>query len=133
VTTNRTTRQKAAILDLLRDTREFRSAQHLHRALADQGQSISLATVYRALQSMSEEGLVDVFRVAGKEAAYRLCQTREHHHHLVCRNCGRTEEIQGPDVETWAATVGAENGFTAIDHWLEVAGLCPTCTAAADN
>ncbi|MGC1208829.1 MAG: transcriptional repressor, partial [Ornithinimicrobium sp.] len=47
-----------------------------------------------------------------------------HHHHLVCRVCGRTVEIEGPAVETWAERVAAEHAFVDVAHTLEIFGTC---------
>ena len=52
----------------------------------------------------------------------------EHHHHLVCRDCGRTVEISVPaSFESWSARVGADEGFTDLSHTVEIFGTCPTC------
>jgi Fur family ferric uptake transcriptional regulator len=69
---------------------------------------------------------VDILRTDEGEAVYRRC-SRRHHHHLVCRGCGRTVEIDGPAVERWADTVAAEHGFTQVEHTLEVFGVCSAC------
>lgn len=127
----RVTRQRVAIADVLAQTNEFRSAQQLHEALRGSGDAIGLATVYRTLQALADQGEVDVLRAADGEALYRQCSRREHHHHLVCRGCGRTEEIDGPSVEAWAEQVGADHGFADIDHTFELVGTCAECARAA--
>ena len=48
---------------------------------------------------------------------------------LVCRNCGRTEEVEAPNVEKWARSVAADHGFVDLDHELELFGVCPQCAA----
>jgi Fur family ferric uptake transcriptional regulator len=48
-----------------------------------------------------------------------------HHHHLTCRECGRSVEVEGRVVEQWAERVAAEAGFTSVDHTVELFGLCP--------
>jgi Fur family ferric uptake transcriptional regulator len=58
--------------------------------------------------------------------AYRRCSPA-HHHHLVCRNCGRTIEVDGPAVERWAKNISAAHGFLAVEHKVEVIGTCPDC------
>ena len=130
----RQTRQRAEILDLLEDVDEFRSAQQLHEMLRARGSSVGLATVYRAVQSLSEHGDVDVLRTEDGESVYRRCEQRSHHHHLVCRSCGRTVEIDGPTVEAWANQVGTSHGFTDIQHTIELFGTCAGCarTSARD-
>lgn len=52
---------------------------------------------------------------------------RGHHHHLVCRACGRTVEVAGPAVESWADRVAAQHGYADVSHTLEIFGTCPTC------
>jgi Fur family ferric uptake transcriptional regulator len=102
----------------------FRSAQDIYAGLRSTGSKIGLTTVYRALQVLSDSGEVDVLRTDDGEAVYRVCRTGEHHHHLVCRVCGRTVEIEGPAVESWADAVGTEHGFRDITHTVEVFGTC---------
>ncbi len=131
VTAPRSTRQRAAVSAMLDELDDFRSAQDLHAMLRQRGEGIGLTTVYRTLQSLSDAGEVDVLRRAGdSEAVYRRC-SRGHHHHLVCRMCSRTVEIDGPAVERWATRVAAENGFLDVSHTLEVFGTCSACAEIA--
>lgn len=123
----RMTRQRAAVAELLAAVDDFRSAQQLHELLRDRGESIGLATVYRTLQALVASGQVDVLRSEDGEAIYRRCERREHHHHLICRGCGATVEIDGPSVETWAAQVATAHGFTEIEHTVELFGTCAEC------
>ncbi|WP_337059509.1 Fur family transcriptional regulator [Kineococcus sp. G2] len=129
----RSTRQRSAVSALLDEADAFLSAQELHARLRERGESVGLATVYRALQALAEDGDVDVLRTDdGGEAVYRRCSTG-HHHHLVCRSCGRTVEVEGPTVESWARRVGAAHGFTQVEHVVEVFGVCAECGVRADR
>ncbi len=121
------TRQRIAVEALLEDVKEFRSAQELHGLLKGRGEQVGLTTVYRILQSLTDAGAVDALRPQGGETVYRRCATVDHHHHLVCRKCGRTIEVEGPAVERWADQVANEHGFSAVSHTIEVFGLCPAC------
>lgn len=122
----RTTRQRAAVAAALADSPEFRSAQELHAQLRSGGDPVGLATVYRNLQAMAADGEIDMLRTDEGEAVYRACSTG-HHHHLVCRECGRAVEVEAPAIEQWAARVSAEHGFTDVDHTVEVVGTCADC------
>lgn len=122
----RSTRQRAAVAAVLDDVEEFRSAQDLHAALKARGESVGLTTVYRTLAALADAGEVDVLLRDDGEALYRRCSSG-HHHHLVCRSCGRTVEVEGPTVERWAAKVAAEHGYTDVSHTLEIFGLCSAC------
>jgi len=123
----RQTRQRVEILDLLGGLDEFRSAQQLHDLLRAQGSTVGLATVYRAVQALSDAGEVDMLLASDGEALYRLCERKAHHHHLVCRSCGTAVEIDGPSVERWADAMAAEHGFSDISHTLELFGTCRSC------
>jgi Fur family ferric uptake transcriptional regulator len=125
-TVRRPTRQRAAVEALLVDIDDFMSAQDLHARLRAQGQAVGLATVYRTLQAMATDGDVDMLRTDDGEAVYRRCSTG-HHHHLVCRACGRTVEVEGPAVESWADKISAENGFSDVRHTVEIVGTCSDC------
>lgn len=125
----RDTRQRRAVESALRDTDDFVSAQSLHARLREGGESIGLATVYRALAGLVEDGRVDTIRREDGESIYRLCSTNGHHHHLVCRVCGKAVEFEAPHDEAWAAEVGRKHGYTDVDHTLEIFGTCADCRA----
>ncbi|MFF2029564.1 Fur family transcriptional regulator [Arthrobacter sp. NPDC058192] len=125
----RVTKQRLAVSAALDDLADFVSTQELHRILQERGTAVSLATSYRILQSLADDGLVDVLRNADGEAVYRRCAVTGHHHHLLCRNCGKAVEVEAPAVEAWAARIAREHGFTAVEHTVEIFGLCPECTA----
>lgn len=127
----RQTRQRIAIEKMLDRTDDFVSAQQVHQLLREEGDTTGLATVYRTLGTMSAEGTVDVLRGDDGEAFYRRCEATEHHHHLVCRQCRATVEVDGPAVERWADAVAAEHGFADVSHTLELFGVCARCREAA--
>ena len=122
----RSTRQRTAVAALLEELDEFRSAQDLFEELRNRGEDVGLTTVYRTLQALADANEVDVLRFDSGEAYYRRC-SRGHHHHLVCRECGRTVEVSGPMVEKWTEKIAAEHGFTAVGHSLEIFGRCAGC------
>ncbi|MEO5852601.1 MAG: Fur family transcriptional regulator [Nocardioides sp.] len=122
----RPTRQRRAVQEALRSFEDFRSAQEIHELLRDRGEEVGLATVYRTLQLLAEHGEVDVLRTEDGEAIWRRCSDN-HHHHLVCRTCGATVEVEGPAVERWTSAIASEHGFSDISHNLEIFGTCPRC------
>src|SRR5918912_957767 len=122
----RNTRQRGALSGLLANLEGFHSAQDLHSMLRARGERVGLTTVYRTLQSLADAGELDVMRLPGGEHMYRRCSDG-HHHHLVCRSCGRTVEVLGPTVETWAEAVAARHGYVDVSHTLEIFGTCPAC------
>ncbi|MGW3335478.1 Fur family transcriptional regulator [Streptomyces rubiginosohelvolus] len=123
----RSTRQRAAVAAALDEVDEFRSAQELHDVLKHRGDSVGLTTVYRTLQSLADAGEVDVLRTTEGEAVYRRCSTGDHHHHLVCRLCGKAVEVEGPAVEQWAEMIAAQHGYVNVAHTVEIFGTCAEC------
>jgi Fur family ferric uptake transcriptional regulator len=125
----RNTRQRAVIQASVSSGHDFRTAGQIHDELKRDGDKIGLSTVYRALQTMADSGELDSIRTPDGETAYRRCSDG-HHHHLVCRVCGHTEEVWGPTFEQWADRVAAEHGYTEVRHDLEIFGRCADCTVA---
>jgi Fur family ferric uptake transcriptional regulator len=126
----RSTRQFHAVAAELAESSDFRSAQDIHAAMRHDGRSIGLATVYRALQTLVDAGEADMVKTGSGEAVYRQCSTT-HHHHLVCRQCGTTVEVQGAAFERWADKTADEYGFSDLSHTLELFGICATCRGQA--
>lgn len=124
--TARSTRQRIAVAALLAELAGFHTAQDIHSLLTKRGEAIGLTTVYRCLQLLADTNQVDVFRTEEGVIAYRRCSPA-HHHHLVCRNCGRTVEVEGVAVERWAKNVSTAHGFRDVQHTVEVMGTCPDC------
>jgi Fur family ferric uptake transcriptional regulator len=125
---SRATRQGGLVREQLAANDTFCSAQVVFAQLRSKGEVIGLSTVYRHLQALADSGDADTLQNAEGEALYRLCGNGErHHHHLVCRQCGRTQEIEGRGVERWAGEMANEYGFTEVNHTIELVGLCNSC------
>ena len=118
---------------MLAETDRFRSAQELHAALRARGERVGLTTVYQQLRTLAAAGQIDSLRADGGELLYRHCGTDQHHHHLVCRCCGRTVEVEDTVVWRWAERVAADAGFVDVDHRLEFSGTCADCAAQAGS
>ena len=123
---NEVSRSNPRVLSTLERAGGFASAQEIYRLMQREGVSIGLTTVYRSLQSLVNEKIVDVLRREDGEAIYRLCG-ESHHHHLVCKSCGETVEIEGGAIEKWAKKVAQDHGFRDVGHTAEIYGLCKKC------
>jgi Fur family transcriptional regulator, ferric uptake regulator len=128
----RNTWQRESVRAALSDAGGFVSAQALHSALRETGSPIGLATVYRALTDLTDEGQADTLQQEG-EALYRACTPGSHHHHLICRRCGAAVEIEAQPVEEWARRTAAEHGFTRAEHVVDIFGDCARCADLADR
>lgn len=127
----RTTRQRQAVIAALTSSDQFKTAQQWRTIVQRSGQPIGLTTVYRTLQSLAEADEVDVVLGDDGESKFRRCSAG-HHHHLICRRCGKTVEVSTPELEHWAGTVAAEHGFTAEQHTVEISGLCSECAGGPE-
>lgn len=127
-TPQRNTRQRRAVQSVMADLEGFASAQQIHDILKQRGESVGLSTVYRNLQALADADLLDALRNDDGETLYRRCSSG-HHHHLVCRECGRTVEVEGPAVERWAGATAEKHGFRNVEHTLEIFGTCADCAS----
>ena len=126
MTVKRNTWQKDAVRHALSEAIGFVSAQQLHLVLRNHGSTIGLATVYRALADLAAASEADSLQSKDGELLYRACGTN-HHHHLICRKCGKTVEIEANKVEAWADEVAKEHGFTKPSHTIDIFGDCASC------
>jgi Fur family ferric uptake transcriptional regulator len=123
----RPTRQRVEVLNELARERDDATAQQLWSRLRDRGSStIGLATVYRTLARLRDEGIVDALSHHGVEQCYRLC-TDAHHHHLLCVSCHRVVEVEECNLGAWVDDVAARHGFVAEEHSIEISGRCAAC------
>ena len=122
----RPTRQRVVVLTELMGERNDVTAQELHERLRAQGERLGLATVYRTLGLLSDEGLIDALSHRPGELCYRLCG-EGHHHHLVCSGCHQVIELEECELEPWLERISEAHGFVTTGHRLEVAGLCGDC------
>ena len=126
-TRRRSTWQRIAVREALSASEDFVAAQTLHQRMRQDGSTIGVATVYRALADLVEQVEADTIQSPDGEALYRACSPG-HHHHLICLNCGLTVEIEAGAVEQWAERVAEANGFTQPAHVVDVFGRCASCT-----
>lgn len=126
----RNTWQREAVREALDSSEGFISAQGLHQGLRDAGSPIGLATVYRALADLATVGEADSLQSPDGESLYRACASVGHHHHLICRKCGLTVEIEATEVEQWAKRTASEHGFTEAQHIVDIFGFCASCAGA---
>ena len=85
--------------------------------------------MYRALAGLAAQGDADSLQSPDGESLYRACKSTGHHHHLICRRCRRTVEVDSIPVERWARRIAEENGFADVEHVLEVFGICGSCAS----
>ncbi|MGN5380811.1 Fur family transcriptional regulator [Streptomyces lasalocidi] len=129
----RSTRRQKAVRQVLAGCQDFVSAQKLYELLVAYGHVIGLTTVYRALHELEVGGGVDVVRDAGGGRLYRLRPDDGHRHYLMCRDCGRSRPVDSEVVEQWAGQIAADTGFAAVEHTVELTGVCADCLPRTDG
>ncbi|GGZ01375.1 Fur family transcriptional regulator [Streptomyces poonensis] len=125
--TSHTTRQRAAVLEGLAGCKDFVSAQELYALLTANRTRVGLTTVYRTLRDLEAAGGVDVVRDDSGERLYRQRPDGGHQHYLICRSCGHSRPVDSGVVEEWADHITAATGFTAVEHTVELSGICTGC------
>lgn len=119
------TRSQERILNLLKTIKQGISAQDLYVELRSRNQSMGLATVYRSLESLKLEGLVQVRTLANGEALYSL--TQQDKHHMTCLQCGISIPIHQCPVHDLETQLQTTHKFKIFYHTLEFFGLCRHC------
>lgn len=121
------TAQRRAVLALLVGRSRPLTAQEVHAELTSTVRHIGLTTVYRALHSLAEAGLLHTFDLDGKRA-YRHCGTAPHQH-LICTHCATVTECPPEFVTNWLTELHEHTGFTPHPERLDLRGVCATCAS----
>ena len=119
------TRSQERILNLLKTLNRAISAQDIYVELRNGSQSIGLATVYRALEALKLEGVVQVRTLASGESLYSSVQQDKHH--LTCLQCGKSIPIDQCPVHELETQLHQSHKFKIFYHTLEFFGLCNHC------
>ncbi|MES1023323.1 Fur family transcriptional regulator [Gloeocapsa sp. BRSZ] len=122
------TRSQERILKLLKSLNKAISAQDIYVELRNRNQSVGLATVYRALEALKLEGVVQVRTLASGESLYSSVQQDKHH--LTCLQCGRSIAINQCPVHDLETQLHQAHQFKIFYHTLEFFGLCNQCQMA---
>lgn len=121
----RNTLQKRLVLDALRDLQSHCTAEEVYARVSSQYANISLATVYRNLNSLSEDG--EIRKISVPEAADRYdCNTRQHYH-LLCKQCGRFEDAPVSYSEELRQHAQEKSGYQIEGYDIVFVGRCPCC------
>lgn len=121
----RMTRQREIILSELKKVRSHPSADEIHDMVRKRLPRISLATVYRNLEILSEFGLIKKLETAG--AKKRFDGTTVDHHHVRCIVCGRMADISRRPVMKFEEALDKASGYELTGYQIEFTGVCPKC------
>ena len=121
------TRPREQIAGVLRAEPRFLSAAEIHRALEQANARVSLSTVYRTLEYLRSKGDVTERLDEAGESTFMLCEPAHHHHHAICRVCGRVDDVSCAALGQIAESLRATLGFELDGHNMEFLGTCRTC------
>ena len=119
----RKTRQKAAIREAFADANRPLAPEEVLRSARQQQPTLGIATVYRNIQTLVEEGWLQPVEVPGDSARYEVAG-KHHHHHFQCNACGKVYDLEGCAVE---GKPKLPRGFRASGHEFYVYGTCAAC------
>ena len=122
----RITNQRDVILSELRAVKTHPTADELYTQVRSRLPRVSLATVYRNLEWLSEQGLAKKIEVGGRQK--RFDGDISDHYHVRCQKCGRVSDIEMDVLENLEGCISESCGFTVTGHRLEFTGLCSECT-----
>jgi Fur family peroxide stress response transcriptional regulator len=121
----RETRQREAILNILRSTNSHPTADWIYDEVRKLIPNISKGTVYRNLKILREMGEIAELDLSGTVSRYE--GRRENHYHFRCIRCGRVFDLDEPVDRELDTRVARETGFKVSYHQLEFRGLCKEC------
>jgi Fur family transcriptional regulator, ferric uptake regulator len=124
----RLTGPRRAVADLIATHDGHFTAAELGAIARDQRRGISRATLFRALDLLTDLGVLERVDLPTGEHAYVKCAPA-HHHHVICSRCGRTSEVEDRGLGDAVAEIGRQTGFIIESHRLEMFGICRHCQA----
>lgn len=124
--TLRSSKQRQAILDIVTQQHAHLSAEEIYQAVKLLHPSISLGTVYRNLDILTETGAIYRASFADGRARYEM-SALGHHHHLVCLKCGKIEDILQCPMAKEMETFIDNYDFQPMHHYFEIYGHCGKC------
>ena len=124
----RVTSPRLVMLKILAVAKHPLSAEQVHEAAGDD--KLDLVTVYRSLGAMDDAGIVQRHPLERGRSLYALVSPGHHHHHVICRRCGRIDRLPGCDTSRLEAAARTK-GYAELTHIMEIYGICPACTQSS--
>lgn len=121
------TRPRRVILEWFYRAGEYTTPQKLHQSLVGTKQGIGLTSVYRNLEILAEVGLVRQVCFHDGCQRYEPVFADDHHHHLICSDCGAVVKFGGCELDELERRLESETGYKINRHMLQVFGVCERC------
>ncbi len=122
------TSQREAILQTLYSHPQHFTSENLYLLVKKNYAklNIGIATVYRTLSLLEENGLVSSISLGTQGKKFEIAN-KPHHDHLICEGCGEIIEFENPKIEQLQEEIAKENGFLLTNHLMQLYGICKTC------
>ena len=120
------TPQRRAVIQTILSSQDHLTPAIIHRKLNQGNHHIGLVTIYRTLEILTELGLVCELHAGGICRSYTI-GALQHHHHLICAECGMVVDFSGHDLSGLERSLSDDSGFRIDDHLLEFIGVCREC------
>ncbi len=125
------TPQRRAVLEVIARSREHLAPVAIHEEARKRHIKVGLVTVYRTLEILAELGLICEVHTGGRQRNYIMRRPVEHHHHLICSDCGRVVDFAVCNLDELEHKLSQKTGFKIESHILELHGRCPQCCEEA--
>lgn len=127
------TNQRLLVLQVLEENADrHMAAEDIYELVREDYPDIGLATVYRTVQLLLEMQLVDKINLDDGCVRYEIGhlfdgEVKHHHHHLICKTCGKVTPFEDDLLEELEKHIEETNGFHVLDHELKFYGQCKEC------
>src|SRR5690348_7986887 len=119
---------RRAVIELLAEQDCCLTAQEIFDRLRADGRRVGIASVYRVLELLSSEGLLQRIDLGSGIARFEPARSGgEHHHHLVCDSCGKVEAFEDSGLERAIHRLGETSGYAVAGHDVVLHGACADC------
>ncbi len=121
------TPQRSIIIGVITGSQEHLTPAALHERVLHEGSSIGLVTIYRTIEILTELGFICEMHTGGSCRSYLMRRPAEHHHHLICSDCGKVIDFTDCHLDKLEHRLAQENSFKINSHLLEFLGQCCEC------
>jgi Fur family ferric uptake transcriptional regulator len=123
------TRQREIILETILENKQWHfTAEELFSEVRKKEKEIGMATIYRTLELMSKLDILNVLEFNDDSRKYELYLKESHHHHLICKNCGKLIEFNDQDIDYFESELEEKYNFKITEHKLRFYGYCEKCS-----
>ncbi|MFC1948587.1 Fur family transcriptional regulator [Chloroflexota bacterium] len=126
------TQQRRAVIRAIISSRDHLTTASIYNKVSQSHLTIGLVTVYRTLEILTALGLICELHTGGSCRSYTI-STPQHHHHLICSDCGMVVDFTGHHLGGLEQSLSKESGFRIDSHLLEFVGLCRVCQNKAQT